>query len=208
MVTNLYLSRHGQTVWNIERRIQGRKDSPLTPLGIEQAKKLGDQLKQTPLQRIYASSSQRAWDTALYARGKRKVEIIKTNQLMEMDFGNWEGKKWSEIERLYPDERKIMLEHPEQYQAISSQGETYGEVEKRVVSFVEEILEKHSGENILLVSHGIVLKVLINYYRGNGIEFLNHRPHIPWSTLYQLSFQPEEVQLYFQGEMIGRFKYR
>ena len=146
--------------------------------------------------------------TALYARGKRKVEIIKTNQLMEMDFGNWEGKKWSEIERLYPDERKIMLEHPEQYQAISSQGETYGEVEKRVVSFVEEILEKHSGENILLVSHGIVLKVLINYYRGNGIEFLNHRPHIPWATLYQLPFQPEEVQLYFQGEMIGRFKYR
>lgn len=208
MITNLFLARHGQTEWNLERRIQGQLDSPLTPLGMKQAKKLGDQIRHISLQCIYSSSSKRAWDTASYVRGDRKIDIMKTDRLMEMSFANWEGRKWSEIQRLHPDEWKTMHECPEQYEAKSAQGETYWEVEKRIVTFVEEMLKKHSGENILLISHGIAIKVLINYYSGRGIALLKDQPHIIWATLYQLSFLPDEVRLFLEGKEIGCSPYR
>ncbi|WP_131925905.1 histidine phosphatase family protein [Hazenella coriacea] len=122
--TNLYLVRHGQTQWNVEGRLQGRLDSPLTETGIKKAQRLAEQLHGIPFQCIYSSSSHRALETASYLKGDREIDLIPTDSLMEMGFGIWEGRKWSEIQDLYPDDLLCINHHPERYEARESQGET------------------------------------------------------------------------------------
>lgn len=195
MITNIYLTRHGQTEWNLESRIQGWLNSPLTKEGIEQAKKLGHRIKNLPLHAIYSSTSQRAYATATYVRGDREIEIVQTEQLMEMHFGQWEGRQTSEIEEQFPEEVNLIRENPAKYKAEISKGETYWDVQKRMVSFVNHTLEKHRGENVLLVSHGTAIRTLINYYLGQGIERLWEVPKIEWTTLYQLTFAQEKVRV-------------
>ena len=67
----IYFVRHGQTIWNTQKRFQGLSDSPLTELGIEQAKLLGKKLKNVKFDKFYSSALKRANDTANYIKGDR-----------------------------------------------------------------------------------------------------------------------------------------
>jgi len=71
----IYFVRHGQTVWNVEKRFQGLSDSPLTELGITQAKLLGEKLKDIKFDKFYSTSLKRANDTANYIKGNREQEV-------------------------------------------------------------------------------------------------------------------------------------
>lgn len=72
----IYLTRHGETQWNIEKRLQGWKDSELTEKGVNNALKLGDRLFNTEFNAIYTSPSQRAYQTANYVSLDRKIRLI------------------------------------------------------------------------------------------------------------------------------------
>ena len=95
----LYIIRHGTTKWNVERRLQGRKDSELTEEGIKRAIMLRDRLQDVDFDMIYSSPLNRALETAKIIKGQRNIEIIIHKSLCELDFGNWEGMQISEIER-------------------------------------------------------------------------------------------------------------
>lgn len=200
--TILYLVRHGQTEWNVEKRIQGRLDSPLTELGRQQAKKLAQRIKHLPLQQIYSSSSKRAIDTALYLKEDRKIDLRKTDQLMEISLGKWEGRKWSDIDIECPTELEIMTNHPERFKAKETAGETFFKAQERLVSFVNQVRKDHVGESILLVSHALAIKVLINYFRGGTMGDLWEGPDSHWASLYQLHFSSKDVQILFAKENI------
>ena len=81
----IYLTRHGQTQWNKEKRFQGTMDSPLTEKGIADAKKLGIYLEKIPLDRIVVSPLKRAKDTANLIIGTRKIPIEVDGRLSEMN---------------------------------------------------------------------------------------------------------------------------
>jgi phosphohistidine phosphatase SixA len=83
--TNIYLVRHGQTEWNVEHRMQGHQDSPLTELGLTQAHWLGDAFEDKPLDLIYSSSSYRAFRTAELIRKDKVIDIIKHDDFKEMN---------------------------------------------------------------------------------------------------------------------------
>ena len=104
------LIRHGQTDWNLEKRVQGRTDMPLNAQGIRQAELVAKAVLRYPVERIYASSLERAWETAeivrqAFLRGipgtePRKIpEVIRLPELIEVAFGAWEGKTLDEISR-------------------------------------------------------------------------------------------------------------
>ena len=97
----IYITRHSKTKWNEEKRLQGRKDSPLTKEGIDNAFALKDHLNSFKFDYIYSSPIDRAYHTAQILFDNR---IIKDNRLMEMNFGEFEGKYISELlnEKLYP----------------------------------------------------------------------------------------------------------
>ena len=98
MKKNLYLFRHGQTEWNKLKKIQGTTDIPLTDLGIQQAMKLPNHLKDKNLGVIYSSHLQRAWKTGEIVAEKLEIDIIKNDHLHEVFCGDVQGKTAKEIQ--------------------------------------------------------------------------------------------------------------
>lgn len=85
--TTVYLTRHGQTEWNVQQRMQGHQDSPLTPLGVQQAEWLGKGLREVPLDAVYASSSPRTLRTAEIILGERGIPVTACDEFKELCMG-------------------------------------------------------------------------------------------------------------------------
>lgn len=160
----LYLIRHGETEWNVLRRLQGRADIPLNENGKELAEKTGKALAGVPFTRIYSSPLKRAFETAQYIRGDRELEIIKEERLQEISFGDFEGLSCSKDHYTIPDPHFMdFFEHPDRYVAPKG-GESIPEMCKRTTSFLRELVEDRSLENdtILLSTHGAAMMGLLS----------------------------------------------
>lgn len=147
----LYVIRHGETTWNVEKRLQGRSDTRLNEYGIELAKITAHALKDINFDLIYSSPLKRAYDTAKIIRDDRKIEIHKDDRLQEICFGDWEGVKSSEL----PEEFALFFDAPEKYIPLGN-GESFTEVIERTRSFIEEIVVPASEKYqcMLIVAHG------------------------------------------------------
>jgi len=108
----IYLTRHGETVWNIENRLQGSKDSELTASGISDAKLLSEKLAKVSFSKIYTSSSKRAVTTANILKNNRTIPIIEEDDLKEINFGDWEGKTKQEINEGFENEFESLWKTP------------------------------------------------------------------------------------------------
>ena len=169
MVTTIYLTRHGQTEWNLERRLQGRGNSPLTSFGIERARELGERLKEIELDAIYVSPIERALHTAHILKGDKKIEITSHEGLMEMSFGEYEGQKLNDIKKRDP---KWCIEEIMKGNLTmrAPKGETLREVRNRVKDTMTSILKENKGKTILVVAHGITLKALMYYFQDKDVN--------------------------------------
>lgn len=167
-MTRLYLVRHGQTEWNIEGRMQGSKDSPLTDLGIYQAKQLGKSLEKVNIDIVYSSSSERTMNTAKIIVGKRKINILPTDELKEMNFGFWEGMTFEVIKEQYQELYQTFWNTP--HLLRDCPGESFEQLKNRLVGFVNKVIQQHEGKDILLVTHGVALKMIINTFKGLDIK--------------------------------------
>lgn len=154
----LFLARHGTTVWNELGLYQGRKDTELSPLGLSQAKALGEALRPIPFEAIYSSPLKRALKTALFAAEGRGLEVSVDEDLSEIDHGEWEGKSREEVKALFPRELEDWLRAPHLVRMPG--GESLEDVRRRVLSFLERAWA--SGlKQVLAVSHDAVIKVML-----------------------------------------------
>lgn len=169
MDTIIYLTRHGQTLWNIEKRLQGRGNSPLTEEGIERAKELRDRIKYIHIDIIYSSPIERALTTANIIKGDKSIEVITDDGLMEMCFGDYEGKITDEVMKENPnwDISLIMKGNTE---LTAPNGENLAEVRDRVARSMNKIIEKNRGKTILIVAHGITLKAIMYYFKDEEVN--------------------------------------
>lgn len=101
MIT-LYLVRHGQTIWNSTGKYQGRTDVALSDKGISQAKKTVNRFLSVHLDGVIASPLKRAADTARGIAETHGLPLETDSRLMELSFGDWEGKTYEEIEKIWP----------------------------------------------------------------------------------------------------------
>jgi Fructose-2,6-bisphosphatase len=185
--TTVYMTRHGQTEWNVEHRLQGHRDSPLTALGIRQAEWLEEALRGVKLDLIATSSSPRAVHTAHLIKGNRDVPLIESEQLKEISLGIWEGRKQDEIKQENPQQFHHFWNDPGQFRVEGS--ETYREVSSRAVSFLHELLQRYEGQTILLVTHTVVFKLLMAYCEQRPLEQLWELPYIYPACLSKLEFE-------------------
>jgi probable phosphoglycerate mutase len=154
----LYITRHGTTEWNLEKRLQGWADSPLTEDGRNRAIKLGNSLKDIDFDMIYTSPQERALNTAKLIRRNKNTEIKVHNGLKELRYGSWQGMYISDIEKDYPEDYHSYINDPEQY--MPEDGESMVDLFQRLNLFLEEI-STMNYQNILIVSHGITIKAII-----------------------------------------------
>lgn len=155
--TILYLVRHGATEANLARppRLQGRRHNPpLSRLGVRQAEATRDLLAIRPIDRCYASPLLRAVQTAAIVAAPHGLTPQALDALTECDMGRWEGLDWQTIRALDAEEFQRFHTNPAQFGYPG--GESFHDVHKRVMSALDELLQSHAGESILVVAHHIV----------------------------------------------------
>lgn len=163
-MTRIYIVRHGESEWNIIRKIQGFKNAPLTERGLAQGDKIAQRLRDVKLDAIYASDLDRARITAEKIAAANGADLTITESLREMSFGIWEGMLFSEVQETYPEGFGYWQKSPELLEI--EEGENLYSLEKRMAGFIDEILERHQGGDVLIVSHGTALKTMILYLLG------------------------------------------
>lgn len=195
---NIYLTRHGQTEWNLEGRVQGFLDSPLTEKGINDAKKLGKRLEDVDFDIAFSSTSKRAIDTAKNILNDRNVELLNVEEIREINVGEWEGMLYTDITKNHEEDFKIYKEQPENY-IPKNKGEDYKTLENRVKSFLDSLKTK-DYENVLVVTHGLTSIVLLNLIEGNEIKDIRKR-EIPLGTALSLiNYDGNDFKIVFEGD--------
>lgn len=176
-MVDLWLVRHGQTEWNVAGRWQGQApEAPgLNDTGWTQALAVQDQLKGFHFSAIYSSDLLRARQTAELIAKPFGLKVILEPRLREMNLGAWEGLLFNEIEGQYPLALEERARDP--FHTRAPQGEAPLEVAERVMATLNEIVLKHRGESVLIVSHGVSLAVILCH--GQGIPLNQVYDHIP-----------------------------
>jgi alpha-ribazole phosphatase len=158
-LVKIYLARHGETTWNAEGRAQGRSDPELSPRGYAQSGVLVEHLKDQPISAIYTSTLKRSILTARPIANHLHLPIHKQPELDEIALGIFEGVKFSEIEGNLKTEWERFKEDRLTYHIPGA--ENYTDVANRVRPLKEKILQDHGGQEILIVGHRGVNRMLI-----------------------------------------------
>lgn len=192
--THLYLVRHGETVWNTEERMQGHLDSPLTSQGIQQAQRLGETLASLPIDACYMSDSPRAIQTTQLVT--RRLELIpQTDQrLREISMGTWEGRTHDDIAKTDPLEWQTFWKKPHLFQGING-GETFQTLQKRSSASINEIITNHPQQHILIISHRLTIKTIINTLLQRDLTDLNNLGDVAPNSLSHLKLTHERLDI-------------
>lgn len=157
-ITELYLIRHGETELNTKGVYYGWTDCELSENGIMQAEDLADILQNVSFDAVISSSLIRAVVTAAVVSGFTPDEVIKDDRLRELNFGDWEGMHHSEVKEKYKEAwEKWGMDWKN---AAPPRGESFGEIYSRVKCCIEDILKKHKGERVLVVSHQGAMRII------------------------------------------------
>lgn len=198
----LYITRHGETKWNTEKRMQGWSDSSLTENGVKNAILLGNRLKDIEFDAIHTSPSQRTIITANLIKGDRKIPLIPDDQLKEINMGIWEWETLADLKDNYPEQFDFFWNAPHQYKSIN--GEDFFEVKKRVSKALKMIQDKYSSGNILLVTHSVVIKVLLAIFKELPIEKIWEPPFIYDTSLTVVEMVNDTAQIVLEGDLTHR----
>jgi probable phosphoglycerate mutase/uncharacterized phosphatase len=158
--TTVYLIRHGQTDWNVERRLQGHLDVPLNQVGIRQAEKVAKRFEPDSLDAIYSSDLRRARMTAEIIAAPHRLTVWLHQGLRERGYGPFEGKRWDEIPEFHAGFRSDLL---------TAEGvESWRQMQQRAVKALEEIISRHLGQRVAVVTHGGTINAILSYLEGHA----------------------------------------
>jgi 2,3-bisphosphoglycerate-dependent phosphoglycerate mutase len=164
----LVLIRHAETVANRDNIKSGWSNTPLTPKGIKQARSVREDMGGYKYDQVFLSDLERCQDTTQYAIGKTHPRDTWTlaEELRERSGGLLEGKTYQEIRKMFSP-RKYKLWQRDYFEA-PPQGESYRDVEDRVIPFAKEYIFPlvNEGKNIWVCSHQIPMQIIIGYIKG------------------------------------------
>lgn len=165
MPERLFLARHGQTVWNSERRLQGRRDSPLTATGVEHAEAIARRLDGAGADLICTSPLGRARRTAEIVADRLGIEVVTIEELAELDHGDFAGYTWDELEAAHPGVRALRSEN--RYGWAFPGGESYASARPRAIHALEACSWASEGAP-LVVAHEMIGRLLRAVMLGYG----------------------------------------
>lgn len=177
----LYIVRHGETEWNVIKRFQGQLNTPLTEKGIKKLKETGKELENVLFDEVYTSELGRTVASAEIIlnenRGYRnkKRELKKLAELNEVYFGVWQGLTYEEVLLKYPEEGNNYFYDVKNYKAENVEAEKLEDALERFLKGINKILNIHKSGNILVVTHGTVFEMFINYVENNSIFDIDER---------------------------------
>ncbi|GCE22952.1 histidine phosphatase family protein [Dictyobacter kobayashii] len=195
--TRLLLVRHGQTAQSREDAFCGVTEVPLTETGRKQAQQVAERLRGQSIDALYCSPQIRARDTAEPIARALQLEIQLREALREMNFGIWENQPRAYLSEHYPRE----LSHWEQGSWMTQipEGETQQAVITRVVPCVIELLHKHAGQTVLLVSHKSTLRLLVGHVINMALP-ASRCLRLDPASITELSIADDQAQLIYHND--------
>lgn len=175
LMTHILLVRHGQTDWNVSRRVMGKLDIPLNEVGRTQAKAAQDILSGLSVDRILHSPYLRTRQTAeVIGKAHAHLPLEPHAALCEVDYGLWEGKAFEDLSA----EEAFQLYFSEPHRCQIPGGECMADVQMRMVGLINELREACHGQTVVLVSHSDIIKVALVHYLS-----------LPLSAIHRLSIE-------------------
>lgn len=205
--TRILAIRHGETLWNVDTRIQGHLNIDLNDTGRWQAERVGLALAEEPIQAIYSSDLRRAFETAqaiAMAPARQRAQtpspthVTPHLQLRERHFGHLQGKTWAEIESDYPEECQLWRSRDPHWSPVG--GESLTALRERIQSCVNELASKHLGEQIVLVAHGGVMDALYRLATNQAID-APRTWHLGNAAINRLLWTPQGLSLVGWGDV-------
>ena len=177
----LYIVRHGETEWNVIKRFQGQLNTPLTEKGMEKLRKTGKKLENVLFDEVYTSELGRTVASAEIILNENngyknnKLELQKLAELNEVYFGVWQGLTYEEVFLKYPEEGNNYFYNVKNYKAENVEAEKLEDALERFLKGINKILDSHESGNILVVTHGTVFEMFMNYVANDGIFDIDER---------------------------------
>lgn len=159
--TRLFIARHGETLANREYRFIGSRDDLLSEHGQVQAAQLAEALAVFPIAAVYSSPMQRAWQTALPVAKRHNLPVQRSDALRESSYGVWEGMSRAEILARSPEDARYFYEWERDANLAPPGGESLAAMQQRVTSGLEQLVQAHPDQSIVLVSHVGPIKALL-----------------------------------------------
>lgn len=186
----LYLVRHGETQANVDLLIHGHSNIPLTRVGEMQARERREHLQKIKFTKVYSSDLIRADQTAQILNLERKLPHETSEKLRERNYGTYEGKPRDTSRQLW----EYLNTNPSHPHVGESKVETSEQMVERALPYLRTISGNHMGENILVVSHGGLLRVLlIHFGYATPEQFARHA--IPNLAYIKLEYDGENFKI-------------
>ena len=158
-MTRFYLVRHGQTAWNKEQRFRGRADVPLDEVGLAECRALAQAHRETGFDALYASPLTRCRQTLEPLARLQQLEIQPLDALVDIDFGDWQGRPKDELREEQPELFEQWMSQPEQ--VTFPGGENLTQVRERALAAVGSIHSEHPDGTVIVCTHRVVCKLLV-----------------------------------------------
>jgi probable phosphoglycerate mutase len=200
MKTRLIFVRHAEAEGNLSRIFHGWYDSKITDKGHKQAKKVAERLVNVPIDIIYSSSLTRALQTAQYIADAKKLPIIRTDKLKEINGGDWENVPFDDIAKLYPKENYSWEKQTHLHEMPN--GESTVEFNERLLKEVDRIIAQNLGKNICIVTHGAAIRTMLCKFYGASLDHMNN---IFWHentsvTVVDYDNEKDEYEVMMEGD--------
>jgi broad specificity phosphatase PhoE len=167
-MTTLLLIRHGETEWNRRGRWQGQTDIPLSAEGRAQARRLAQRLRseRQHVDHLYTSDLGRAYETAAIIAQALDLPAHPLIEMREIHIGGWSGLTSAEVRARFP-------RNWEQYEAgkdfrRGEHGETMAEFQARTGRAIDDLIARHPGERLMIVSHGGTIRAILHHFAASG----------------------------------------
>lgn len=188
--TQLYLIRHGEVEERYHKVFGGsRIDMGLSPLGQRHAEAVGQWLKDTPLDAIYASPMQRVRQTLAPTATMRGMEPTFLDGLREVDFGDWTGHRWDQVQSIFGVSAFDWLEIIEN-DGIPA-GEPVSQIKSRVGECTAQILAAHPHQRVAVFCHGGIIRVMLALMLDMPLMRMAHF-NIEYGSISVVEVQPEK----------------
>ena len=161
MKSHIYITRHGESQWNVEGKVQGVTDTPLTERGIQQAHELAKKIKESGIKidEILHSPLSRAADTARIVAEENDLPLTLEPRLIEQNFGEFEGHEWKKHPGVFREAKK-------QFACDYNGGESMLRLGQRIYNLLDDLKVRSEAENktFLLVTHGGIARMVHSYF--------------------------------------------
>ncbi|UVW35655.1 histidine phosphatase family protein [SAR92 clade bacterium H455] len=165
---NWYFLRHGQINSNLNKVYSGRSDEPLNAQGLQQAAQAAELISSKSIDRVISSPLARAGQTATIVAAAHNLKVSFDQAFNEMIFGPWEGLSEARVKQQYPLEWALWNSRPQDLRLRHR--ETLEQLQARVIAGMRHIEAEGRGDNILVVSHVAVIRVVALYAQGRPLS--------------------------------------